>query len=957
MTVDPTVLPGLFILLAELLALAVVGFIVARVALGQTDDRMALAQGLVIGPALWGLLVNFLIHLLPGLAGALAGWVILVGLAAGCVLRQGCRAPRVGWRTLAGFAVAALAVFWAALAVRQMLPLPDTSHAALAATIRAGGSASEFPWNPGVSAPWHHGPSLLMGLLAPQVGPDLAFTIEVLGAYAWLAFVLIVGTALLKHGGRTSLLVLAPLMLTTGAWTLIGFDTLPADILQLPVPLGIPAAGAKSSLVSVYWPHVSLDWPTWYHAPAPNIWKPQFVLGYALAFTVLERATVGLRAGWAAPAILALLIGFLGLVEETLALSVLGCWGLLGAARLSRAWRGRSISGTLMIQTTAGPVLATALLAVGGGAVSDMLTGSLSGGLSLGWPSNPWDRRLIGTIQTLPGGLAMLGLGPLIVGIVAVVSGRFNSLVLSLSAACGVFLLAALILRYTFAPYDLDRFDGHARNFALLALLVALSSKLVTLRPVWRFGTTAVILVLVVWPTVAAPVKTLGLVLGQGAQLSNAVSAPRGAPEEFRMGQRHAIRAATSPQLVSFIRRHTAASARILSPYPHDLTVATGRPNASGFADLLHLNPTFGPEFEDARRYLEPEAIRRLEFEYIHATDAWIASLTERARRWLDDPELFEPLVRADGDTLFRIKPAFLVLDPPPAPQSFEALRQAIPASATVLLTESLQRLTKVKVASVLADARLLGHLDTARLHVITELSTEPSNSLRPEFFVVSRHFPLDATLRRWPTVWWNEDAIALATRPVSGPTLRPPPPSESSETDFAVRLSEVRAAGDSIAFIATFVNQATSQWTGQDWLVFQVEDPSGSWAIGVENDGFTLAGRQWFAGQINPSNSPIDQEYAFDALTGTLATRNTAGSFDPINSAGGDLTPGVWVLAVRLRHDYLQAAIIPVLEVRLSADKDVTYTVYEGEQRSPVNACPERLRHTDSCRNLATGN
>ena len=62
-TVDPTVIPGLLLLAAELLALAAVGYVVARVALRQTNDLLALAQGLVIGLALWGLIVNFLLHL------------------------------------------------------------------------------------------------------------------------------------------------------------------------------------------------------------------------------------------------------------------------------------------------------------------------------------------------------------------------------------------------------------------------------------------------------------------------------------------------------------------------------------------------------------------------------------------------------------------------------------------------------------------------------------------------------------------------------------------------------------------------------------------------------------------------------------------------------------------------------------------------------------------------------
>ena len=54
MTIDPTIVPGLLLLLAEFVALAAVGYVVVRVALGETDNRVALAQGLVVGPAIWG---------------------------------------------------------------------------------------------------------------------------------------------------------------------------------------------------------------------------------------------------------------------------------------------------------------------------------------------------------------------------------------------------------------------------------------------------------------------------------------------------------------------------------------------------------------------------------------------------------------------------------------------------------------------------------------------------------------------------------------------------------------------------------------------------------------------------------------------------------------------------------------------------------------------------------------
>ena len=77
-------------------------------------------------------------------------------------------------------------------------------------------------------------------------------------------------------------------------------------------------------------------------------------------------------------------------------------------------------------------------------------------------------------------------------------------------------------------------------------------------------------------------------------------------------------------------------------------------------------------------------------FKYLHAPDEWIATLPTRARQWLEDPRLFEPVVLGDADTLFRILPEFLSLDANPAPQSFEALRRTIPESATVALLASL---------------------------------------------------------------------------------------------------------------------------------------------------------------------------------------------------------------------------------------------------------------------------
>ena len=235
MTVDPSVVSGLLFLLAELAALAAIGYVIVRVALRETDDRVALAQGLVVGPAIWGVVVNLVMYAVPGLAGAVAGWIFVLALAAVLIWRapQPVR-PRL--RVAAGFALTALALFAVALACRQTLGIDDAPiRLGLPASIRVGTFPPELPWNPGTPAPYHYGAYMLSGLLAPPWGPDLAFVEELLGAYAWICLALVVATALLRRASVFALLIIVPLLLTDGGSTLV-FDQpavdLPRDLAQ-----------------------------------------------------------------------------------------------------------------------------------------------------------------------------------------------------------------------------------------------------------------------------------------------------------------------------------------------------------------------------------------------------------------------------------------------------------------------------------------------------------------------------------------------------------------------------------------------------------------------------------------------------------------------------------------------------------------------------------------------------
>jgi len=930
MTVDFTALPGLLWLWLELVALAGVGYVVARVALGQSDDRMALAQGLVIGLALWGLIANFAMAVIPGLAGASVAWATVLALGASLAWRSP-GVLRLSLHTVTGFVVAAHVLFWVALASRQLISITDPDiHLGLAASIRSGIWPPTLPWNPDNRVFYHYGTDLLVGLLTPPFGLGPVFMTELLGAYVWTSLLLVVGTALIRTGGMLAVALL-PLMLTAGAWTLVHY-TEPPGILQVPVPAGVPAAGLRASLADIYWPTVEaaeLPWRTPVQVSPPNIWQPLFALAYALAVVVISCAACDRPRSWPALATLAVLVAFVGLLEETVALTVLTLWGGLEVSRIAQSRDERFRVGYLITRSAVGPGLALLLLALGGGVVTGVLAGSVGGGLGLGWIDDPGSRRVLAFFESLPGGVGVLEIGLVPTAIAAGLLSRRNRIVLALVAGSGVFLLAAFALQYEPAR-DVTRLDGHARNFALLALLFALVSRLPALHAKWRPVAIPIVAAMVIWPTVIAPMHNIGQALSRGPQFSNAPAGPPDALWSF-LG-RYAIRRPPTQGVAAYIRTHTATDARILSPSPTGLSVATGRPNAAGYSQFAHYSFEPGPEYLDAIRYLEPAAIRRRGFDYIHSTEIWTASLPDRARLWLADPRLFE-LLHGDGtDKLYRILPAFLSLDSASPPSSYEALNEAVPASSTLYFSPSIrpkdaERLATLRAAASLWHTRRLGVEPSSILHLQTRVPTEPLGSMLPDFVITSAVLaPSALSSNARQPIWWNQELAVYSVRGDTDPTRSPPRPI------FTVRLSDVRTVNGQINFAAKFTDRAPGHWKGQDWLVMATD--ASPWAIPseFEADGQRHAGVQWYAGQIIPGQKQIVRTYTFDPHSVNLSAGDDADIIAAARSSGEALGPGVWTLAVRLRDEWWEVAIIPVMKIVVTTGGEVRYEVYEGE-------------------------
>ena len=288
-------------------------------------------------------------------------------------------------------------------------------------------------------------------------------------------------------------------------------------------------------------------------------------------------------------------------------------------------------------------------------------------------------------------------------------------------------------------------------------------------------------------------------------------------------------------------------------------------------------------------------------------------------------PSFFELLVRGGAEALYRIRPEFLEIDAAPLPESFEALRQAVPASATVFLSPSIDHFGSVRAASVLSHTHLLGAVRVFAEHLRPGFHTEPLGDRTPDLVVTSaRLAPAAFPPGQRTPIWSNDDFAVYAPSGAVAPIM------PAARPLLSVRVSSVSIDGGRLAFTATLADDAAKRWSGQDWLIVAADDSPWAFPRDFNNDGRLHRSAQWFGGQFHPGQGIMSHAYLFDAHTGSLAVQGRDGRFVPAPASESGLGPGVWTLALRLRHDWWEAAFIPVARIEIAGDGTVTITVYE---------------------------
>ena len=215
--------------------------------------------------------------------------------------------------------------------------------------------------------------------------------------------------------------------------------------------------------------------------------------------------------------------------------------------------------------------------------------------------------------------------------------------------------------------------------------------------------------------------------------------------------------------------------------------------------------------------------------------------------------------------------------------------------------------------------------MDPEPWHLLTEIAIEPLEGRTADFVLTaSRLVPsgFRPELRR--PIWWNDEIAAYS---MSSPVGSNRPRSR----DVSVRLLDSDMDDGRLAFTVDFTNRAPHQWKGQDWIVAPIDESGWDLPAGFEPDERTYAGVQWYAGQITPNKKTATHHYLFDPLAANLSVRDARGELSVVPSSGAKLEPGRWILALRLRGDWWEAAFIPVARIQVGATGDVRYSVYEG--------------------------
>ena len=656
--------------------------------------------------------------------------------------------PR-NWLALGAGLAISLAFWFSAQANRlSLLFLDEPIHLGLTATIVEGNYPVRSPWSPDLAAAYHYAGNLHAAILTSASGLPVWIVAEL--QHPWLALgmgLTVFGVVLHATRSRIGAFAAAVLAAYSPGIIMLGWSALGVDGAAFPDSLA--ALGDRFAEIG----------PAQYELSTgpSNLVFPQRTLGLTLLALLVHSWTLHPFRRISTAAAFGAAVGLLAVVE--VGMFAIGFFALAAAAGAYLLGARRNRVEALGRATAAG-ICAIAVALFGGGPVTDTVFGPAatdagrSVTLQMALSPDLMNPAVFADAapETFAAAVGLRWIHLLILAAGVALLTR-NRLALGL---CGVGFAGGVLFQsvaYTVHD-DASRLVTYSSFFSAVAVagfLPGIVRRMPTALAVVAGSATVAFAVL---PTLAPELIPAVRLTGGGVEVAPLTQ--RGLKNRLAERSRYTLEFEAGDRIFAWIRDNTPAGARILSPWPSALTIATGRFGVFAPTGAIQNETNAGPEFIDAWSSLALQPIKALGADYLHVTADAVEALDRQGIR-IEETGGFRLLIDMFDEPLpERRHRVYAIINPKPSDSVhfISGLSGRLRAGSSVFMSDALSEQAVAALAYELRRHTLVrtspvpGHIRVP-LTVERPVGQDVDYAIFPEWYR-----PIELNLTQDDAVW-----------------------------------------------------------------------------------------------------------------------------------------------------------------------------------------------------------
>ena len=662
--------------------------------------------------------------------------------------RRLAKLPR-NWIGLGAGLAISLAFWFSAQANRlSLLFLDEPIHLGLTATIIEGNYPVRSPWSPDLAAAYHYAGELHAAILTSATGLPVWIAAEL--QHPWLAL----GLGLAVFG-----VVLHATRSRIGAFAAAVLAAYSPGIIMLGWPaLGVDGAAFPDSLAALGDRFAEIGPARYELSTGPsNLVFPQRTLGFTLLTLLVHSWTLRPFRRISTAVAFGAAVGLLAVVElGVFAIGLLALAAAAGAYLLgARGRRGKALG-----RSSAALALAVTVALFAGGPVTDTVFGPAATGagrsvaLQVGFSPdlmNPvvFEEPAPGTFAAAVG-LRWIHLAILAAGIALLTRKR---LALGL---CGVGIAGGVLFQsvaYTVHD-DASRLVTYSSFYSAIAVAGFLPGIVRRMPAALAVAAGSATVAFALLPTLVPELTPAVRLTGSGVEIAPLTQ--RGLVNRLAERSRYALEFDAGERIFAWIRDNTPADARILSPWPSALTIATGRFGVFAPTGAIQNEAIAGPEFIDAWSSLAMQPITALGVHYLHVTADAVDTLNRQGIR-IEETGGFRLLFDTFDEPLpERRHRMYEVLNPQPSEgvNFVSGLSRRLRADSSVFMGDALSKHAAAALAYELRGHTLV-RTSPVPGHIRVPLTVERPSGQDIDYAIFPEwHRPVELNLTQDDAVW-----------------------------------------------------------------------------------------------------------------------------------------------------------------------------------------------------------